>query len=87
MRGPAYSPWVRKLPDVDYGAGRLDAYAALAAAGAPPATPAHVRSDGTLAGTGAVADVPLHVTTTAHPIAATLLITALSAGTAGSPDF
>ena len=60
-------------PDVDYGAGRLDAYAALAAVGAPlsapPAVPEHVRFDGTLSGTGAVVDIPLAVTTTAYPVA------------------
>ena len=44
-------------PDIDYGAGRLDAYAALRAAGAtglssPPAVPAHRAYEGTIAGEG-----------------------------------
>ena len=77
--------------DVDYGAGRLDAYAALASAGAPltapPATPKHELRDGTLAGTGAVVDYKLEVTDVGFPIAATLIIPSLSAGSASSPDF
>ena len=78
-------------PDIDYGAGRLDAYAALAAAGAPlaapPVVPSHKLVEGSLSGTGAVADYKLDVTNAAYPIAATLIISSLSAGSATSPDF
>lgn len=63
--------------DIDYGAGRLDAYAALAAAGAPlaspPQVPVHDLFEGTLAGVGAFASYELDVTSTAFPIAATLI--------------
>ena len=51
--------------DPDYGAGRLDAYAALRAAGAalhdPPPLPVHERRSGTLTGTGDVVEYPLTV--------------------------
>jgi serine protease AprX len=77
--------------DVDYGAGRLDAYAALQAAGAPlgspPPVPAHVRYEGTLSGTGAQVDYQLNVTNTQFPIGATLIIPSISGGSASSPDF
>jgi serine protease AprX len=77
--------------DADYGAGRLDAYAALRAAGAPlgtgPAVPAHVLREGTLSGSGAYVDYLLDVAHTGWPIAATLIISSLSAGVATNPDF
>jgi serine protease AprX len=77
--------------DIDYGAGRLDAYAALQAAGAPisqpPFPPQHELREGTLSGTGAQVDFPLTITDTTFPIAATLLIPALSAGSSNNPDF
>jgi serine protease AprX len=75
-------------PDSDYGAGRLDAYAAIAAAGdasgAGPAAPAHWAAQGTLADQ-AVWERAVRVTTTAAPIAATLLISGWN-GSEG-PDF
>ena len=77
--------------DADYGAGRLDAHAALKAAGvalgAGPAAPAHDLREGTLTATGAVVDYRLPVADTRFPIAATLIIPALKAATAWSPDF
>jgi serine protease AprX len=77
--------------DVDYGAGRLDAYAAIKAAGAqinsPPAVPTHRELEGTLSGGGAQLDYQLSVTTTAFPIAATMVMPGVSAGVAYSPNF
>lgn len=78
-------------PDIDYGAGRLDAYAALAAAGAPlsagPAAPARRLFEGSLSASGASADYKLDVADTRFPVAATLILPGISAGTAWSPDF
>jgi serine protease AprX len=77
--------------DIDYGAGRLDAYAALKAVGAslsaPPAMPTHTLLEGTLAGTGAQVDHKVAVTDVGFPIAATLIHPAVSAGAVASPDF
>ena len=79
-------------PDIDYGAGRLDGYAAIESAiggniGSPPATPEHGLLEGTLPGPGAEVDHALNVTDTSFPIAATLIIPSLSGGFASSPDF
>jgi serine protease AprX len=64
-------------PDSDWGAGRLDAYAALAAAGAPltspPGMPGHAHVSGTLSSTGSVLDFPVEVTDPSLPLAATLI--------------
>ena len=77
--------------DIDYGAGRLDAYAALKAAGAPltaaPAAPRHELREGSLPGTGAVVDYKLDVTDASFPIAATLIMPAIARGSASTPDF
>ena len=77
--------------DIDYGAGRLDAYAAITSAGAalaaPPAAPAHALRDGSLPGTGASVSYKLSVADTQFPIAATLIMPSLSAGSAWTPDF
>jgi serine protease AprX len=77
--------------DPEYGAGRLDAYAALRSAGAAlgggPSGPTHEHRDGTLSGTGTSADYELEVRDTAFPIAATLVLTQLTRGSAASPDF
>jgi serine protease AprX len=77
--------------DIDYGAGRLDAYAALAAVGAPlsapPATPARRLIEGTLSGSGAIADYRIDVSDVGYPIAATLILPSVSGGTAWTPDF
>jgi serine protease AprX len=76
--------------DADYGAGRLDAYAALKAAGAAlgtgPAAPAHVLHEGSLGGSGAYIDYRLDVVSTGFPVGATMIISSLSAGVATNPD-
>jgi serine protease AprX len=76
--------------DVDYGAGRLDAYAALKSAGAalnaPPLVPAHELREGTLSGTGAQVDYPLAVMDTQFPISATMIMPTVTAGTTSNPD-
>jgi serine protease AprX len=63
--------------DIDYGAGRLDAYAAIRAAGAglstPPPAPAYELHQGTIPGSGAHVDHLISVDGTAFPIAATLI--------------
>ena len=72
--------WGRAGPDSDYGAGRLDGYAALRAAGAaltmPPATPRHELREGSLPGSGASVDYSFYVADTRYPLAATLLVPA-----------
>jgi hypothetical protein len=78
--------------DIDYGAGRLDSYAAVEAAkggdiGAGPALPEHRLREGSLAGSGAFIDYPLAVTDTRFPIAATLVLPGISGATASAPDF
>ena len=79
--------------DIDYGAGRLDGYAAIQAAkgsdlpGDPPAMPQHSLLDGTLSGTGATLNFPISVTTTQFPIAATLIQSNLTTATSFTQDF
>ena len=77
--------------DIDYGAGRLDAFAAIEAVGADlgagPAMPSHQLLEGSLSGTGAQVDYPLNVTGTTFPIAATLIHPGVTGATASSPDF
>jgi serine protease AprX len=78
--------------DNDYGAGRLDAYAALAGSGAaglsaPPDVPRHAAVHGSLAGTGARVDHPVEVTDARFPIAATLVHPGLTTATGSTPDF
>lgn len=77
--------------DIEYGAGRLDAYAAIASAGAaisdPPPMPAHGLFEGTLSGTGQYTDYPIEVTGTSFPIAATMVQPGISGASAQSPDF
>jgi len=64
-------------PDIDYGAGRLDAYAALKAAGAPlnspPPSPPHVTLEGTIDTAGGSWQKQLVVSGSA-PLAATMII-------------
>ena len=69
--------------DIDYGFGRLDGYAAIEAAkgsdiGTPPDAPVHVLREGTLGGTGQFIDYTFDVTSTAFPIAATLIMSVTS---------
>lgn len=81
--------WGTTGADIDYGAGRLDAYAAQATAGAPltapPVMPAHAARTGTLSGTGVLNDYPLVVTDTSFPVAATLIHSSVSTATATNP--
>jgi serine protease AprX len=66
----------------DFGAGRLDAYAALARAagraasgdGAGPAVPAHFHADGRLEGSGTTQAWQLTISDTRFPVAATLIM-------------
>jgi serine protease AprX len=70
-------------PDADYGAGRLAAYAAIAAADAlvdgtttlssPPPLPQHAIREGSLAGTGEVLEYSVDVPDLRFPVAATLI--------------
>jgi serine protease AprX len=81
--------WGPSGPDSDYGAGRLDAFAAIKALGgtslgAGPPAPSHALLSGSLGGAGDVAVHPIQVPTTAFPIAATLIMTGF---VAGQPDF
>jgi serine protease AprX len=77
-------------PDIDYGAGRLDAYAALAAAGAPlsspPSGPSHALREGRLASTGEALEYAVDVASLTHPIAATLIDLPSACG-GPNPDF
>ena len=77
--------------DPEYGAGRLDAYAAIKSAGAPlgtaPPGAVHQHFDGTLSGTGAQADFPVTVRDTRFPIAATMIMPQVIPGSTSSPDF
>jgi serine protease AprX len=76
--------------DVDYGAGRLDAYAAIASAGAaisaPPVAPAHFFLQGTVPGTDQFVDFDLAVTDLSFPVAATLIVPGFDEDE-GLPDF
>ena len=70
--------WGADGPDPDFGAGRLDAYAALAAAGAalsaPPALPDHARFAGTLTAEAATATHVVAVKSRRFPVALTLTV-------------
>ena len=80
-------------PDIDYGTGRLDGYAAIQAAkgsdlpGDPPAMPQRILREGTLAGTGAALLFPIDVTSLQFPIAATLIQSNLTSGSSFVQDF
>jgi serine protease AprX len=88
------SDWGPAGPDNHFGAGRLDAYAAvdaasaLAAKDAPPA-PAHLFASGSLSGTGAVVEHAVPVSATDWPISVTMITpTAVSCGSGCvTPDF
>jgi subtilisin family serine protease len=79
-------------PDIDFGAGRLDAYAAIRAAGAnissPPAAPHHTLYEGSITGgANSFVDFSIPVTTGAHPLAATMIETGVIAGESEDPNF
>jgi serine protease AprX len=77
--------------DIEYGAGRLDVYAALQSAGAAisaaPLVPTHELAEGALAGTGATVDYPLQITSTGFPIGATLIIPGVAGAFSTTTDF
>ena len=81
--------WGASGKDPESGAGRLDAYAAVRAAGArisaPPAVPAHVVRQGALA-LGTSADFALTVSPSAYPLAVSLVAPGWTSG-AQAPDF
>jgi serine protease AprX len=76
--------WGPAGPDIDYGAGRLDAYAALKAAGAPltspPPAPGHLFGRGELVGLGSVRAFGVNVIEPRFPIAVTAISDDLPAG-------
>jgi serine protease AprX len=82
-------------PDIDYGAGRLDAYQALRVAdpvnlssNGGPQVPRHSLREGSLSGTGALLDYAVDVASTSFPIAATMINLPSSCRSGGShPDF
>lgn len=75
--------WRNAGADIDYGAGRLQAYEAIRVQGGRTGTnvttPAHFARTETLAGTGKNDYYSLGVTSTAYPIALTLIIPGASA--------
>ena len=83
--------WGRAGKDGEYGAGRLDAHAALKAVGAPlssaPVAPDHRLYEGTLSATGGYVDYKLDVADTSFPIAATLILPGIKGAAAYTPDF
>ena len=84
--------WGPAGQDIDYGYGRLQAYEAVKAAGGftgtGPVVPDHSPFAGTLSGSGVSVNHTINVTSTAYPVAATLIITNWVSGVpAGSPDF
>ncbi len=84
--------WGRVGADADYGAGRLDAYAALAQADpnltSGPQVPNHSLREGSLPGSGSSLEYTVDVATTSFPIAATMINLPSSCVSGGShPDF
>jgi serine protease AprX len=77
--------------DIDYGAGRLDAYAALQSAGAPlnspPLLPAHELREGSLSGDGDQDDYVVNVPDTMFPIGATLIMPSISGARSSTVEF
>ncbi|HEX2296561.1 MAG TPA: S8 family serine peptidase [Actinomycetota bacterium] len=89
MTGTAQD-WGAPGKDNEYGAGRLDGYAAIDAASAAsgpggPAQPAHAHFSGTLASGGSVR-YPLEVTSTAFPMTAAVIAADRKQGET-TPDF
>ena len=81
--------WGTGGADAEFGAGRLDAYAAVAAAGAPiaapPAVPAHLFRQGTIPAAGGDVTTPLVLSNTGYPVAVT--VTAPSFNATSGPHF
>lgn len=72
--------WGTPGADINYGFGRLQAYNAVASAGSysgmGPTVPAHFFKSGSLSGTGTYITYNLTVTSTAYPIAITMIMDA-----------
>ncbi len=87
-RGGVHDALSASGPDIDYGAGRLDAFAAIKAAGAAlgaaPLVPAHAVISGVITAPGADTEHQIVVTDTSVPLAATLIMTNWFGG---NPDF
>lgn len=84
--------WGPAGTDVDYGAGRLQAYDAIKSAGGfsgtGPTVPSHTYQSGNLSGTGDYDNWTLSVTSTTNPVSVTLIIPNWVSGFwGGSPDF
>jgi serine protease AprX len=84
--------WGPTGKDIDYGAGRLQAYEAIKSAGGysgtGPTVPNHGYGSGTLSGTGDVDNWSLGVNSTAYPISTVLIIKDWKASLfGGKPDF
>ena len=77
--------------DDDYGAGRLDAYAALKAAGAPlTATanaPSHVFYEDSFTTGSTLRDYKLTITSTSYPITATMITPSITTAAGSYPTF
>jgi serine protease AprX len=77
--------------DIDYGAGRLDAYAALQSAGAPinrpPLEPVHEFREGSLSGDGDQDDYVFNVPDTMFPVGATLIMPTISGPRSSTLEF
>ena len=83
--------WGGPGTDNEYGAGRLDGYAAVDAASPQtgtggPRVPTHVHHSGTLATTGSTVSYPIAVTATDYGITAAVIMVDRGAG-ATTPDF
>jgi serine protease AprX len=85
--------WGPAGPDIHYGAGRVDPYAAVDAASPlagtePPPRPARQFFEGSLGGTGAVAEHTVSVTSTAWPVSVTMVTPGAYCGSGCvDPDF
>ena len=85
--------WGPAGPDIHYGSGRLDAYAAVEAASPAegsggPAVPVHTFTEGSLAATGAVANHVIPVTGTRWPVSITFVTPSAYCGQGCvNPDF
>jgi serine protease AprX len=83
--------WGPAGADIDYGAGRLDAYAAIAQADPTltggPQQPEHAFRAGSLSGTGATLEYTVDVASLSFPVAATLVDIPTACAGASNPDF
>jgi serine protease AprX len=80
--------WGPSGKDLDYGAGRLQAYEAIKSAGGysgtGPTVPSHGYGSSSLSGTGAAHNWSLNVSSTAYPVSTVLIMRDWSSG---NPDF